>query len=62
MIDRERERGREREGEVDSLLSREPHMMWGLDHGIPGSGLELKADAQRLSHSGVPRGLLLKGT
>ena len=35
---------------------REPNV--GLDPGTPGSCPEPKADAQPLSHSGIPRGLL----
>ena len=47
-----RGRGREREGEADSLLIREPNA--GLNPRTPGSRPEPKADTQPLSHSGAP--------
>ena len=52
---REREREAETQAEVLSLQVpfREPKV--GLDPGTPGSCPEPKADAQPLSHSGVPR-------
>ena len=42
-----------RDMERGSDTRREPDM--GLDPGTPGSCSELKADAQLLSHPGVPR-------
>ena len=47
MRDTQRERQREKQAP-----RREPGM--GLDPGSPGSQLKLKADAQPLSHPGVP--------
>ena len=60
LFEREREHaqageGAEREGDADSLLSREPNNA-GLDPRIPRSHLEPKADAQPLNHPGVPGG------
>ena len=48
---RERERQRRRQREKPTLW-REPSV--GLDPGTPGSHPEPKADAQLLSHPGVP--------
>ena len=48
---RERQRHRQREKQVPR---REPDV--GLDPRTPGSRRELKADAQPLSHPGVPNG------
>ena len=49
--DRERLGQRHRQGEKQALCG-EPDV--GLDPGTPGSCLEPKADAQPLSHPGVP--------
>ena len=47
MRDRGRDTGREKQA-----LCREPHVE--LDPGTPGSHPEQKADAQPLSHPGIP--------
>ena len=52
MRDIERERHRQREKQA---LHREPDA--GLDPRTPGSGPEPKADAQPLSHPGIPRSM-----
>ena len=52
MRDREREGQRHRQREKQAPC-REPDM--GLDPGSPGSHPEPKADAQLLSHPGVPK-------
>ena len=49
-IQRERQRHRQREKQAPC---REPHV--GLNPRTPGSGPESKADAQPLSHPGVPK-------
>ena len=51
MKDTERERQRDRQREKQ-VLCREPHV--GLDHGTLGPRPEPKADAQSLSHPGIP--------
>ena len=51
MIDTQRERQRHRQREKQAP-GREPEV--GLDPGTPGSRPEPKADAQPLSHPGVP--------
>ena len=51
MRDAERERERHRQTEKQAPC-RDPNV--GLDPGTPGSHPELKADAQLLSHPGVP--------
>ena len=58
MRDRERERQRHRQKEKQ-VPCREPNV--GLDPGTPGSRPGPKADAQPLSHPGVPRGKYLLG-
>ena len=53
MKDRERERERQRHRQREKQAPcRETDV--GHDPGTPGSRLELKADAQPLSHPGVP--------
>ena len=52
MRNREREAETQAEGEAGSLWEAQ----CGLDSGTPGSRPELKADAQPLSHPGVPEG------
>ena len=54
MRDRERQRETQAEGEAGSMQG--PNA--GLDPGSPGSHPEPKADAQLLSHPGVPLLLL----
>ena len=51
MRDTEREADTQAEGEAGSLQG----ARWGLDPGTPGSHPEPKADAQPLSHPGVPK-------
>ena len=51
MRDRERERQRHRQREKQAPC-KEPDV--GLDPGTPGSCPESKADAQPLSHPGIP--------
>ena len=50
MTDTERERGAEAEGEAGSMQGARCR----TPSGTPGSHLEQKADAQPLSHPGVP--------
>ena len=61
MRDTEREREREREAETQA--EGEAGSLWGVDAGLyprtPKSRPEPKADAQPLSHPGVPGFLLL---
>ena len=52
MRDTERKRGRDRQREKQAPC-REPDV--GLDPRTPGSRPELKADAQPLSHPGLPQ-------
>ena len=49
---------RQRHRQEKQAPRREPHV--GLDPGTPGSCPELKADAQPLSHPGVPSPICLK--
>ena len=57
MRDTQRERQRHRQREKQAPC-RQPNV--GLDPGTPGSRPELKADAQPLSHPGVPSKCFLK--
>ena len=58
MRDRERERERQRHRQREKQAPcRETNV--GLDPGNLGSGPELKAEAQLLSHPGVPSRLLI---
>ena len=50
---RDRERQRHRQTEEKQAPCKELNV--GLNPGTPGSGPELKADAQPLSHSGIPK-------
>ena len=58
MRERDREKERHRQREEKQAPCREPDM--GLNPGTPGSHPEPQADAQPLSHPGVPLATFLK--